>query len=283
MGQVGAQHEPSMEEILASIRRIIESNEPKDNAATAQPGESAGGDGAELPMTGQFDGLPDGPSGAGGTEDEQSFGNMDQSARDQSGMDQSGMDHSGMNAHSARDADSAGAHPAEQARDVQTISLAEVAARVRATPDEAAIQHEPKPASYAADSEVAVDEAAAEQLRHALVSEDLVPAAASEQMTHANTQAVMTPSRDADQSDTGKNDEGHDKGGQLVSLQTGEQVAASFGELGAAVAAGQTRSFDEIAEDMLKPMLTQWLDDNLPTLVERLVREEIERVSRGNR
>jgi len=30
-------------------------------------------------------------------------------------------------------------------------------------------------------------------------------------------------------------------------------------------------------------MLTQWLDDNLPTLVERLVREEIERVSRGNR
>jgi hypothetical protein len=34
---------------------------------------------------------------------------------------------------------------------------------------------------------------------------------------------------------------------------------------------------------MLRPMLTQWLDDNLPTLVERLVREEIERVSRGNR
>ena len=28
MGQAGAQREPSMEEILASIRRIIENNEP---------------------------------------------------------------------------------------------------------------------------------------------------------------------------------------------------------------------------------------------------------------
>jgi hypothetical protein len=32
---------------------------------------------------------------------------------------------------------------------------------------------------------------------------------------------------------------------------------------------------------MLRPMLKSWLDDNLPSLVERLVRAEIERVSRG--
>ena len=30
-------------------------------------------------------------------------------------------------------------------------------------------------------------------------------------------------------------------------------------------------------------LLQEWLDDNLPTLVERLVREEIERVARGPR
>jgi hypothetical protein len=36
-----------------------------------------------------------------------------------------------------------------------------------------------------------------------------------------------------------------------------------------------------MAEDMLRPMLQDWLDNNLPTLVERLVREEIERVARG--
>jgi cell pole-organizing protein PopZ len=32
---------------------------------------------------------------------------------------------------------------------------------------------------------------------------------------------------------------------------------------------------------MLRPMLKSWLDDNLPHMVERLVRSEIERVTRG--
>jgi cell pole-organizing protein PopZ len=36
-----------------------------------------------------------------------------------------------------------------------------------------------------------------------------------------------------------------------------------------------------MAEQMLRPMLQEWLDNNLPVLVERLVREEIERVARG--
>jgi cell pole-organizing protein PopZ len=38
---------------------------------------------------------------------------------------------------------------------------------------------------------------------------------------------------------------------------------------------------DELVREMLRPMLKAWLDDNLPSLVERLVRAEIERVSRG--
>lgn len=40
---------------------------------------------------------------------------------------------------------------------------------------------------------------------------------------------------------------------------------------------------NEIVRDMLRPMLKGWLDDNLPVLVERLVRAEIERVARGGR
>ena len=36
-----------------------------------------------------------------------------------------------------------------------------------------------------------------------------------------------------------------------------------------------------IVQDMLRPMLKSWLDENLPVVVERLVRAEIERVSRG--
>lgn len=69
----------------------------------------------------------------------------------------------------------------------------------------------------------------------------------------------------------------------LISATAGEQIARSFDELAAAIDGTQRRSLDEMAEEMLRPMLQEWLDDNLPTLVERLVREEIERVARGPR
>ena len=38
---------------------------------------------------------------------------------------------------------------------------------------------------------------------------------------------------------------------------------------------------DAMLSEMMRPIVRKWLGDNLPTMVERLVREEIERVSRG--
>jgi len=67
----------------------------------------------------------------------------------------------------------------------------------------------------------------------------------------------------------------------LLSARTDAAVSASFGDLARTMIQGSTRPLDEIVEDMLRPMLRGWLDDNLPLMVERLVREEIERVSRG--
>ncbi|PWK65903.1 DUF2497 domain-containing protein [Aminobacter sp. AP02] len=67
----------------------------------------------------------------------------------------------------------------------------------------------------------------------------------------------------------------------ILSEQAGRQVSAAFGELNDAYAARSRKSFDDIAAEMMRPMLQDWLDNNLPTLVERLVREEIERVARG--
>lgn len=69
----------------------------------------------------------------------------------------------------------------------------------------------------------------------------------------------------------------------LVSATTVKQVSTAFEDLTHAVSAESRRTFDEIATDILRPMLQEWLDDNLPRLVERLVREEIERVVRGGR
>lgn len=67
----------------------------------------------------------------------------------------------------------------------------------------------------------------------------------------------------------------------IISEHAGRQISAAFGELNDAYAARSRKSFDDIATEMLRPMLQDWLDNNLPTLVERLVREEIERVARG--
>ena len=33
--------------------------------------------------------------------------------------------------------------------------------------------------------------------------------------------------------------------------------------------------------EMMRPMLKEWLDENLPSLVERVVEKEIARISRG--
>jgi uncharacterized protein len=43
------------------------------------------------------------------------------------------------------------------------------------------------------------------------------------------------------------------------------------------------RSIEDMTHDLLRGMLKSWLDTNLPTMVERLVREEIERVARRGR
>ncbi|WP_193227625.1 PopZ family protein [Aureimonas psammosilenae] len=69
----------------------------------------------------------------------------------------------------------------------------------------------------------------------------------------------------------------------LLSAEAGDQVASAFGDLARAIREGQMRSMEQMAREMLRPMLQEWLDDNLPRIVERLVREEIERVARGAR
>lgn len=67
----------------------------------------------------------------------------------------------------------------------------------------------------------------------------------------------------------------------ILSERTGRQVASSFRELNETLEANRRKSLDQMAEEMLQPMLQEWLDNNLPQLVERLVREEIERIARG--
>lgn len=69
----------------------------------------------------------------------------------------------------------------------------------------------------------------------------------------------------------------------LLSDQASSVVTNAFGQLASTVLSNNARTLEDLVKDMLKPMLKTWLDDNLPTMVERLVRTEIERVARGGR
>jgi cell pole-organizing protein PopZ len=67
----------------------------------------------------------------------------------------------------------------------------------------------------------------------------------------------------------------------LLSSTTSAAVDAAFNSLAQTVLVQNSRTLEDLVREMLRPMLKSWLDDNLPGLVERLVRAEIERVSRG--
>jgi cell pole-organizing protein PopZ len=65
----------------------------------------------------------------------------------------------------------------------------------------------------------------------------------------------------------------------MMSPGSGLLATGAFGRL-ADAQRGSERSIDDLTREVLRPMLKQWLDQNLPRLVEALVREEIERVAR---
>ena len=67
----------------------------------------------------------------------------------------------------------------------------------------------------------------------------------------------------------------------LVSSATTAAVDSAFNTLAHTVLVQNARTLEDLVREMLRPLLKTWLDDNLPKLVERLVRAEIERVSRG--
>lgn len=69
----------------------------------------------------------------------------------------------------------------------------------------------------------------------------------------------------------------------LLAAPLGASVLSAFETLAATVVLENTPMLERVMRDLLRPMLKTWLDDNLPALVERLVRSEIERVARGGR
>jgi cell pole-organizing protein PopZ len=253
-----AQREPSMEEILASIRRIIEES---DTAAGKQAAADAGAaqdhaanepsarrpegavievDAFRTELRGRAAAAPAGVA----VEDEAGDGHGPVSLAD-------------VHASMLDMRSSAGSDP-----DIEAAMI---------DPIKAALEGDSLTRSQDADAEAAEPSdpsgvgVAAPETSHAGAYE------AGEPFDQPSAAAVAPEPRQAEQYARPA----------LISEQPSRQVAAAFGELSEAFSASRRKSFDEMAEEMLRPMLQDWLDNNLPTLVERLVREEIERVARG--
>ena len=71
--------------------------------------------------------------------------------------------------------------------------------------------------------------------------------------------------------------------GQLISPEVNNAVHAAFNALQQTVLVNNSRTLEDLLREMLQPVLKAWLDDNLPGMVERLVRVEIEQISRPRR
>ncbi|MGC4407002.1 DUF2497 domain-containing protein [Rhizobium rosettiformans] len=319
MAQPSVAREPSMEEILASIRRIIESNDPVNGGSLTEDAASLTDDQGESDEDMGYDGGEFVPANDAGS----AFPLFPQ-----------------------RDMERAEVEPRrepvlEQASEApKSVSLADLAARVRSASERTERPSPPQLSNTTAqvtvsqprrDSEFSTDKAQHEapvmstrlsemrdqQLRPTIAAEPAqapVPRAEQEaerpaepspiaRMAHVEVRAERRepaflepemeqaePSFEVDMQVSAASDDMHqniENEGRdltaLVSAATVEQVSRSFSELAAAFDGSERRSLDEVAEEMLRPMLKDWLDDNLPTLVERLVREEIERVARGPR
>ncbi|NKL77924.1 PopZ family protein [Rhizobium leguminosarum] len=288
MAQPSVAREPSMEEILASIRQIIESNEPgagKAISASLPPvyGADEDDNGSEIHLT-----VDDTYAGVEFPEPVMRSSDPRFVA-----------------------ANSAGTAP-EAEVPARALSLADVAARVRAASERSAVQAgqalreipsgfrqpEPQPAVTPEPPRAAAPQPqpaqpifpdAAAPIQHVAIQQRAEPRFTETQRVAAAEPApaveTAPPAMEPAQSSTERflpsvMDEVQPT---LLSEDAGLQISRSFEELAAAIDGAERRSLDEIAEDMLRPMLREWLDDNLPTLVERLVREEIERVARGPR
>ena len=307
MAQPNVAREPSMDEILASIRKIIESNEP------GIPGFPANDLGPA--SNNAYRGYDDDDSGEDihltiddevlaqefEAEERKKFAPMDPALREAQMLEPQLPE---AQSRSVEDAKPAVTPPSitppsmtSQPVSPPPMSLADVAARVRAASER-----------HSAPLRDAENQAAASRAKsdNPMVTARMAPTS-SPLLVESTQEAAPAPAASVAQpvaapelrtetvEPTGAPIEevpvqrqplsiiSEKDVAALVSPAVSEQVARSFGDLALAVDSSSRRSFDEIAEDMLRPMLHEWLDDNLPTLVERLVREEIERVARGPR
>lgn len=229
MSQSAKAQEPSMEEILASIRRIIADDEGGKPAKASEPPAAASAP-KPVPVPPPVASVPaPPPPPAGNSQDD---------------VDAMLADFDAVPTTGALKLDPANSGSSPAGGDVLDLTEAMTAA----TP--------PKPASNFRTIDGASD----------VIFSDRPPEPPAEPAVRSadETRRQFTPSDRT-----------------LLSNATASAVDNAFNSLAHTVLGNNARTLEDLVKEMLRPMLKAWLDDNLPGLVERIVRAEIERVSRG--
>ena len=222
MSDQEAQQEPSMEEILASIRRII-SEDGEEETAAAPEAEAA----APEPV-------PEPEEAEAPAEPEEDVLELTDEVQDDGTV-------VNLNTGEAVDEEETpeefveSLDAEEEEVELEMVDADEEPAEEEAEPEPEA-ELEPQPVAEAEPEEILVDEAA-----NRLVSDD--PAMTSVSSLSALAAAVDTHRRAVD---------------------------PSIGP----------RTIEDLVKEVMRPMIKDWLDANLPSLVERMVGREIERLTR---
>lgn len=229
-----------MEEILASIRRIISEESEPAAAAPATAPEAARAPFAEDDILELTDVVEDEPASAPLTAQELADLAMAGDDGEEPGMDEPEVDAPEVNA------------PELDAHDVE---LAE---------DDAGFSEDEAPAADFADDDFAPEPE---------------PEPARKDAADAR-QAAPGPADWLDVVDPADEDEA------IMSAAGAAAVRDSFGQLSdllVAGYAGSNKTLEGMVREMLRPMLKNWLDANLPAIVERAVAREIARLARVKR
>ena len=240
MTQPAKVQEPSMEEILASIRRIIADDEAKPEAAPASPAAAA---------------KPEKSAAAAPAAKAPAVNDIPPSA---------------IPAAQAAAAKAA-PPPAPAASNSQDDIDAMLAGLDEATSEAEIRPAQPETEVFELTDEMAVPDAPQAPFQTVEPEDDLefteaVAAKASPRQPAYEPPPFESPAAPPP---------------QILSHSTVSAVESAFNSLAHTVLSNNARTLEDLVKEMLRPMLKSWLDDNLPGLVERIVKAEIERVSRG--
>lgn len=240
MSNSAAAQEPSMEEILASIRRIItdEDGNPTTESDSAEVKDSIKKDldtdeteledvllDASQPMS------TDDLDGVFASEDEQPSEDVLELVT-----------------------------PVEDDEEVMELTAAEI------EEDEPETEDDDDELVLVEGMDIMFDETEEEL---SVVEEQAVPVAEPLEITESEPKPELAPKPAINQSDMES----------LISNQAASSVSESFANLSGLVVSSQAKTMEELLKEMLKPMLQSWLDENLPSMVEEMVANEIRRLS----